>query len=71
MFDLRRQDISAATTNFVLITESIPWAETGKKDFSPGEIEPAYDKYKDSVGERSGNWELGREKNYTFWCLEN
>ncbi|CAL1147237.1 unnamed protein product [Cladocopium goreaui] len=43
-------DISAATTNFVLITESIPWAETGKKDFSPGEIEPAYDKYKD--------WEL-------------
>ena len=71
MFDLRRQDISAATTNFVLITESIPWAETGKKDFNPGEIEPAYDKYKDSVGERSGNWELGREKNYTFWCLEN
>ena len=26
------QDISAATTNFVLITESIPWAEKGKKE---------------------------------------
>ena len=69
MFDLRRQDISAATTNFVLITESIPWAETGKKDFSPGEIEPAYDKYKDNAGERSGNWV--EKKNYTLWCWEN
>ncbi|CAK9101664.1 unnamed protein product [Durusdinium trenchii] len=43
-------DISATTTNFILITETIDWAEGGKKVFSPGEIEPAYDKYKD--------WEL-------------
>ncbi|CAK9055578.1 E3 ubiquitin-protein ligase HERC2 [Durusdinium trenchii] len=40
-------DISATTTNFILITETIDWAEGGKKVFSPGEIEPAYDKYKD------------------------
>lgn len=43
-------DICAGTTNFILITESIPWSPKGKKEFVPGEIEPAYDKYKD--------WEL-------------
>mmetsp|Transcript_58695 Transcript_58695/g.109882 ORF Transcript_58695/g.109882 Transcript_58695/m.109882 type:complete len:641 (+) Transcript_58695:61-1983(+) len=55
-------DISAATTNFILITESLPWAEKGKKVFQPGEIEPAYDKYKD--------WELpdGGPMYYTACC---
>mmetsp|Transcript_93824 Transcript_93824/g.201443 ORF Transcript_93824/g.201443 Transcript_93824/m.201443 type:complete len:588 (+) Transcript_93824:68-1831(+) len=48
-------DISAGTTNCILITEGIPWAKKSVKDFSsrkfkPFEIEPAYDKYKD--------WEL-------------
>jgi len=55
-------DISAATTNFVLITEALSWAEKGKKEFQPGEIEPAYDKYKD--------WELpdGGPMYYTACC---
>mmetsp|Transcript_11123 Transcript_11123/g.25321 ORF Transcript_11123/g.25321 Transcript_11123/m.25321 type:complete len:581 (-) Transcript_11123:120-1862(-) len=43
-------DISASTTNFVLITESIQWSPKGKKEFKAGEVEPAYDKYMD--------WEL-------------
>merc|ERR1719329_1644173 len=43
-------DISASTTNYVLITECIPYAEVGKKDFAPFEIEPPYNKFKD--------WEL-------------
>jgi len=55
-------DISAHTTNFILITESIPWSACGKKEFEPGEIEPAYDKYKD--------WELpdGGPLYYTACC---
>jgi len=55
-------DISATTTNFVLITESIAWAPKGAKDLKPGEIEPAYDKYKD--------WELpdGGPKYYRACC---
>eukprot|EP00747_Dinoflagellata_sp_TGD_P212983 gnl/TRDRNA2_/TRDRNA2_86009_c0_seq1.p1 gnl/TRDRNA2_/TRDRNA2_86009_c0~~gnl/TRDRNA2_/TRDRNA2_86009_c0_seq1.p1 ORF type:complete len:625 (-),score=110.48 gnl/TRDRNA2_/TRDRNA2_86009_c0_seq1:103-1779(-) len=40
-------DISAKTTNFILITEAIPWTEKGKCTFAPNEIEPAYDKYMD------------------------
>lgn len=43
-------DISAKTTNYVLITEKIPYAEPGTRDFKPGQIEPPYDKHKD--------WEL-------------
>lgn len=43
-------DISAKTTNYVLITEKIPFSEPGKKTFKPGEVEPPYDKHKD--------WEL-------------
>mmetsp|Transcript_3478 Transcript_3478/g.12822 ORF Transcript_3478/g.12822 Transcript_3478/m.12822 type:complete len:520 (-) Transcript_3478:170-1729(-) len=43
-------DICAETTNFILITETIPWSDKGSKDIKPGEIEPAYDKYMD--------WEL-------------
>lgn len=55
-------DISASTTNFVLITESISWADKTKKEFVPGEIEPAYDKYKVRVSQLSSlsveDWEL-------------
>mmetsp|Transcript_35157 Transcript_35157/g.81624 ORF Transcript_35157/g.81624 Transcript_35157/m.81624 type:complete len:590 (+) Transcript_35157:57-1826(+) len=50
-------DISAGTTNFILITEAIPWAKDEyedpdkfvrkKRDFKPMEIEFAYDKYMD------------------------
>jgi len=43
-------DICAETTNFILITETIPWSPKGKKEFQPGDVEPAYDKYMD--------WEL-------------
>jgi hypothetical protein len=43
-------DICADTSNYILITEKIPYAEAGKKSFKPGEIEPPYDKHKD--------WEL-------------
>mmetsp|Transcript_65756 Transcript_65756/g.169248 ORF Transcript_65756/g.169248 Transcript_65756/m.169248 type:complete len:514 (-) Transcript_65756:56-1597(-) len=43
-------DICAQTTNYILITESLPWSPKGTKEYSPGDIEPAYDKYMD--------WEL-------------
>mmetsp|Transcript_90011 Transcript_90011/g.197082 ORF Transcript_90011/g.197082 Transcript_90011/m.197082 type:complete len:520 (+) Transcript_90011:36-1595(+) len=42
-------DICAESTNFILITETIPWTKKGQV-IGPGEIEPAYDKYMD--------WEL-------------
>lgn len=40
-------DISAVSTNFILITEQVKFAEKGTKDFKPGDIEPSYLKYAD------------------------
>mmetsp|Transcript_98784 Transcript_98784/g.205906 ORF Transcript_98784/g.205906 Transcript_98784/m.205906 type:complete len:671 (-) Transcript_98784:143-2155(-) len=42
-------DINNSTTNFVLITELIPFGSKKKKmeDFQPDEVEPAYDKFLD------------------------
>jgi len=40
-------DISATSTNFILITEQVKFGEKGKKDFGPGDIEPCYLKYAD------------------------
>lgn len=40
-------DISRESTNFILITEQIKFAPLGTKDFGPGDIEPAYNKYMD------------------------
>jgi len=40
-------DISKKSTAFILITEQVKYAEKGKKDFKPGDIEPSYLKYAD------------------------
>merc|ERR1719189_2808528 len=40
-------DISAISTNFILITEQVKFAEKGQRDFKPGDIEPSYLKYAD------------------------
>merc|ERR1712187_167820 len=43
-------DINNESTNFILITETVLFSKKGTKEFNPGDIEPAYDKYCD--------WEL-------------
>lgn len=40
-------DICQHTTNYILITEQVKFAENGTKEFKPGDIEPAYRKYRD------------------------
>lgn len=40
-------DISRESTNFILITEQIKFGSWDTKEFGPGDIEPAYNKYMD------------------------